>query len=164
MKKYLYAAATALALSGCATYQHAPEGYTGPTAEISDTYYYETGSKGALFYVKSIDGNAVQNARGATGRASYGRGFSLTAQSETRRLRIEPVKLVLIGTHVTAAPIHEIASRAIGEFFTVEGEISFLPVTGKKYEVVGDLKKAEASVWIRDADSRERVSEKITAK
>jgi hypothetical protein len=164
MKKYLYAAAAVLALAGCATYQHAPDGYTGPTAEISDTSYYETGSKGVLFYVKSIDGNAIQNARNATGSASYGRGFALTAQSETRRVRIEPIKLKLVGTHVTAAPIHEIASRAIGEFFTVEGEVSFLPVAGKKYEVVGNLKKTETSVWIRDAESRERVSEIVIAR
>jgi hypothetical protein len=153
----------AIAVSGCATYKHVPEGYVGATAYIADSSEYESGSKGKLFYVSSIDGNDIQNARTATGRASYGRGFNLTTQTEGRYLKAVPVKLKLIGTHVTAAPIHEIASRAAGTFFTVEGSVEFQPVAGKRYRVVGSLEKQEASVWIIDAETNEPVIKKITA-
>jgi hypothetical protein len=154
----------ALALGGCATYKPVPDGYSGPTARIADSTYQETGGKGRLYYIESIDGNKIENARSATGQASYGRGFNLSTRGVTRDVPIRKMRLRLIGTHVTAAPIHEIASRAIGEFFSVEGEIDFTPEAGKVYEVRGELTKAVASVWIADLNSGESVSEKIIAK
>ncbi len=149
-------------LGGCATYQHVPEGYTGSTASIHDTSTYETSSKGQIFYVNTIDDNTVKNARSATAQASYGKGFRLTTATVTRDVRTVPIRLNIVGTHVTAAPIHEFASRAIGAFFTVSGDVTFTPEKNKNYYVRGSLSKEVASVWIEDGDSK-LVSEKIIA-
>jgi hypothetical protein len=163
MKKLLVLLAV-LSLSGCASFKHVPEGFAGPTATIMDSAGNISGSKGELFYIESIDGNTIQNARNSTRGASYNTGFSLSTRSETRHVRAGvPMKLVVIGTHVTAAPIHEFASRATGNFFTVTGEIEFVAEPNKKYVVVGSLTKEEASVWIRDTDGNV-VSKKIIAK
>jgi hypothetical protein len=151
-------------LGGCATYKPVPDGYTGPTARIVDSSYQETGGKGRLYYVESVDGNKIENARNATGQASYGRGFSLSIRSSIRDVPIRKMRLRLVGTHVTAAPIHEIASRAIGEFFSVEGDVDFTPEAGKVYEVRGELKKTGSSVWIVDQATSEPVTEKILNK
>ncbi len=154
----------AVLLGGCATYKPVPDGYAGPTARIVDSSYQETGGKGRLYYVESVDGNKIENARNTTGQASYGRGFSLSTRGAIRDVPIRKMRLRLVGTHVTAAPIHELASRAIGEFWSVEGDIDFIPEAGKVYEVRGELKKAGSSVWIADQATGEPASEKISNK
>jgi hypothetical protein len=165
MKLRLWLCALAmLSLAGCATYKHVPEGYGGPVAQLGDSTSQLSMGKGELFYVASINGNPIDNSRTATGRASYGRGFSLTTSTVWRAVKIEPMQLRLVGTHVTAAPIHELASRAIGEFFSVEGEVEFSPQPGKEYRVVGVLTKERAEVWIQDDETKLPVTKKITAK
>ena len=153
-----------LAIAGCATYKHVPDGYTGPVAQLGDTTSALSMGKGELYFVATINGNPIENARVATGRASYGRGFSLTTATVWRPVKIEPMRLKLVGTHVTAAPIHEIASRAIGEFFSVEGEVEFTPEKGKEYRVVGILTKESAEVWVQDEETKLPVTKKIIAK
>ena len=74
------------------------------------------------------------------------------------------MKLRLVGTHVTAAPIHEFASRAIGAFFTVEGEVEFSPLVGKAYVVNGELTKEQTSVWIEEVETKDVVTKKVIAK
>lgn len=152
------------ALGGCATYKHVPDGYTGPVAQLGDSAVQLGMGKGELYYVEAINGNPIENARNATGRASYGRGFSLTTSIVWRPVKIELMRLKLVGTHVTAAPIHEIASRAIGEFFSVDGEVEFTPEKGKEYRVVGVLTKQSAEVWVQDDETKLPVTRKITAK
>ena len=70
----------------------------------------------------------------------------------------------LIGTHQTAAPIHEIASRMAGTFFSVEGVVDFNPVEGRGYEITGDLKKDKSCVWIADVESKQPVTEQVCTK
>jgi hypothetical protein len=111
-----------------------------------------------VFYVESIDGRPIRSALIATRGASRDKGFALSLQSEMRRVPVAPLKLKLVGTHVTAAPIHEIASRAAGTFFSVEGEVSFTPVEGGDYVVKGELKKEGSSVWLADAKTQEPVT------
>ena len=157
-------ALAAVLVSGCATYQPVPEGYTGPTARITDSGHQESSGTGRLFYVESIDGNRIRNVRIATAENSHGQGFRLSIGGARRDVPIQKLRLKLVGTHVTAAPIHEMASRAIGEFFSVEGEIDFTPAAGKSYEVVGELTKQSASVWIEDVETKQPVTAKVTAK
>ncbi len=164
MKQFIFAAVCSVVLAGCATYQHVPENYAGPVVTIADSAFALTSAKGMLFYVESIDGNPVRNARNATAQSSYGQGFRLTTGIAHRQVRVVPMKLKIVGTHVTAAPIHELASRAAGEFFTVSGEVDFTPVAGRRYVVDGELTKQLASVWVRDAETGQPVTEKITAR
>jgi hypothetical protein len=59
--------------------------------------------------------------------------------------------LKIVATHVTSAPIHEIASRAGGTFFSVEGEVTLARIGGHQYFVNGKSQKEGSSVWIADA-------------
>lgn len=153
------------ALTGCATLQPSvPDDYKGPTATLADSGFAEDGSKAQLFAVQEIDGRTINSAIIESRKASHGRGFALSAQFVTRKVPTVPLKLKLIGTHQTAAPIHELASRAAGTFFEVEGVVEFTPVADARYVVKGELKKDGSSVWIEDAATQQVVTEKVRAK
>ncbi len=165
MKSLISTLVLLTAVSGCATYEPlVPANFSGPTATIADHGHIEDNTKGQLFYLESVDGKAVESSRIATRRASEGKGFSLTLAFKEHRVPARPLKLKIVATHVTAAPIHEIASRTIGTFFSVEGEITFTPLPGRVYFVNGKLAKSGSSVWIADSAAENvPVSEVITA-
>jgi hypothetical protein len=165
MKQTLTALSIVAALSGCAQLAPAvPDDYKGPVAFISDSVVQEDGRKGQVFYVASINGISIPSALTATRQASQNQGFALSLHSEMRRVPVEPLKLKLVASHVTAAPIHELASRAAGTFFFVEGEVSFTPVEGGDYVVKGELKKDGSSVWLADAKTLEPVTAGVSQK
>lgn len=141
-----------------------PDDYKGPVAFIADSVVPEDGSKGQVFYVQSINDKAIQSALITTRQASHNRGFALSLRSEMRRVPVAPLKLKLVALHVTAAPIHELASRAAGTFFSVEGEVTFTPTEGGDYVVKGELKKDASQVWLADAKTLQPVTEVITQK
>jgi len=164
MKLLLTLVAIAL-LSGCATVtKPVPDDYKGPVVLLSDTGTQETGSKGQFFAALEIDGNAIQNAIRETRGASYGKGPVLTSRYTSRDLPARPMKVKLIGTHQTAAPIHEMASRMAGTFFSVEGVVDFRPTEGRRYQVLGELTKDKSCVWIADTESKQPSSEKVCSK
>jgi hypothetical protein len=163
MRTIFIAATVSILLSACATYEPIiPQGYTGPTAEISDDFLWETSSKNQLFYVDSVNGKPIESAMILTRQATAGQGFSVSAKTPTHKIPAIPLKLKLVATHVTGAPIHEITSRAAGTFFSVEGEVNFNPVADGHYRVAGSLKKGSSSVWIIDAKTKERVSDIVS--
>lgn len=152
-----------LLVSSCANFEPTiPKGYSGPTAEISDDFLWETSSKNQLFYVEAIDGKPVESALILTRRASAGQGFSVSARTATHQIPAIPLRLKIVASHVTGAPIHEISSRAAGTFLHIEGEVNFTPSPGGHYLVAGRLLGSDSSVWIVDAKSKERVSEIIS--
>jgi hypothetical protein len=151
-----------LALTGCATYQPVPQGYTGPTASVRDSGFSEDGTKAQMFALMEIDGNRLSNAFGASAIASQGRGSSLTTVYPERAVQIRPMKVMLRGSHATGAPIHAMASQMAGTFFSVEGTVTFAPTANGKYVVKGELKKEKSSVWIEDAETGQAVTEKVT--
>jgi hypothetical protein len=153
-----------LLLTACATYKPVPEGYSGPVATIMDTGRTEDGTKARIFYVASIDGKAIENARSVSRTSSYGTGMALHMRTTERKVPIQQMRLKLVGTHVVAAPIHELASRAIGTFFEVEGEIDFTPEAGATYLIKGDLQKKGSSVWIEQVGKDGPVAPKIIGK
>ena len=165
MKTHLLLVTVAIALVGCATVSEpVPKDYKGPVVQLADTGASEGGSKGRFFAALEIDGNGVMNSLRETRSASYGQGFLLTAKFTTRNVPVRPMKVRLIGTHQTAAPIHEIASRMAGTFFSVDGVVDFKPVEGKRYEVTGELKKERSCVWIADAETKAEATEQVCAK
>ena len=165
MKKECIALLAFLALSGCATtYNPIPEGYTGPTAKVSDSGLYEDNMKGQFFIMEAIDGNTIDNSIIATRKASHGKGFYLSSRYIDRLVPAKSMKVKLVATHQTAAPIHEITSRVLGTFFRVEGEVNFNPSPGGTYIVKGDLKKDGSSVWIEDENTKQIVTDKVVEK
>lgn len=152
-------------LSGCASlYKPVPEGYSGPTATISDSGITEDVTKAQMFVVASIDGNTIANSLGATRGASYGQGPVLTTRFISRQIQARPQRVKLIGTHITAAPIVALLNMAAGSYLSVEGEVEFSPLAGGSYTVIGKLGKNESSVWIEDARTSERVTEIVKKK
>ena len=154
-----------IALTGCATVAPSiPDAYKGPIATVADTGMQEDGSKGQFFVLAEIDGRDIQNALRETRGASYGKGFSLTSRYTTRNVPAIPLKVKLIGTHQTAAPIQEIVGRAAGTFFSTEGVVEFRPIEGKKYIVIGELKKERSCVWIQEEEASQPATEKACSK
>jgi hypothetical protein len=161
MKNWMGLCLMVLALAGCASYQPVPEGYTGPTAVITDSVITEDSSKAQLFVVSEVDGNRIDNSLGASAQASHGQGARLTVRLIDRRLPAKPTKLTLTATHATGAPIHAIASQMAGTFFSVSGVVDFTPQPDGRYVVKGELKKESSSVWIEDAATGQAVTTKI---
>lgn len=162
MKRYVYILLVVSLISGCATqYKPIPDGYSGPTATIEDTKEREGDYKARFFVVTEIDGHKIENGINKARSASSGMGFRLEGGYVTRQVPARPMKVKLVGTHVTGAPIHEIFSRAKGTFFHVEGEVAFTPVPGGEYVVMGELKENGSSVWIEDTKTHQAVTAKI---
>ena len=163
--KFPFLALTLASLAGCASFQNPiPAGYQGPVVLLADTGKQEDGSKGQFFAAVEIDGRPIENALSDTLAASHGMGFALMSQYTKREVPVIPMKVKLIGTHQTAAPIQEIASRVAGTFFRVEGIVEFLPQEGKKYAVTGQLTKERSCVWIQESGAQEPATAQICGK
>lgn len=160
--KSLIALASALVLSACATsYDPIPKDYAGPVAKLTDSGRYQGNTTAKLFVLSAIDGNGVDNSLGATRGASFNQGFMITMKVSSRQIPVRPMKVTLIGTHQTAAPIHELFKRATGSFLSVEGTVDFSPKANGHYVVKGELTPESSSVWIEDEETKEVVTEKI---
>jgi hypothetical protein len=148
----------------------APAGMTSVTvttvavATIEDSGFVEDDTTAQFFVVKSVDGKSVPNSLRETAAASRGTGFNQNAVFTGREIPAKPTKLTLRGTHRAGAPILEIASRADGTFFSVEGDVQFTPVAGGRYVVKGELRKEGSSVWLEDAATGKVVTEKVRSK
>ena len=164
MKQLAVVLALLLAVSGCAPLPAVPDGYPGPTARVSDSREYENGGKAAFFVLAAINGRPIETSLEASRRASYGKGFSLSAQYIERQVPAESMRVKLIGTHQTVAPIHEIFSRLGGHFQSVEGVVDFKPASNGNYIVKGELNSSGSAVWIENRDTGERVTEKVISK
>ena len=163
--KRLLSILAVVSLTGCASlHEPVPAGFAGPTAQVADSGKYEDGSKAQFFVVQEVDGKTINSSIFETRKASQGRGFSISARFISRALPAAPMKVKLVGTHQTAAPIHEIASRAAGTFYSVEGVVDFTPVAGGNYIVKGELKKEGSSVWIEDVATNQPVTELVRSK
>jgi len=152
-------------LAGCAAPRSlVPENYKGPTAYLEDTVYQESGSKGRIFAAVALDGQGIRSAFEATRQASANRGFSLWIADDGRKVVVKPTRVTLRASHVTAAPIHELALRAGGAFFEVEGTVDFTPKADVTYVVRGELKREGSSVWIEERETKIKASEVVVGK
>lgn len=163
MKKILSALLiVALAsLTGCASHQPIPENYSGPIATVRDSGLNEGGTKAQIFALTEIDGRGIRDSFLTTRQASQGKGATIRLEITERQIPAQPMKVKLRGSHATGAPIHEIASRAVGTFLEVEGVVDFAPQADKRYRVTGTLAKTGSAVWIEDENTRQPVTEKV---
>ena len=150
--------ASALAISGCATYEPVTKEYNGPTATLRDTGFSEDSTKAQMFAATEIDGNRIMNSFWASANASHGRGASLSTIFTERRVKAAPMKVTLKASHATGAPIAAMASQMAGTFFSVEGVVEFTPKAEGQYVVKGVLKKERSSVWIEDLETGKPVT------
>jgi hypothetical protein len=141
--------ASSLLLSGCAT------------VVINDSGQQDDGSRGTFFVVTAIDGKTIANSLAATRQSSYGQGFALSAYFVSRLVPVRPMRLRLVGTHQTAAPIHEMVARMAGTFQSVQGEVAFNPVEDAIYRVTGTLDPKQSCVWVEEERSQAVVTERV---
>jgi hypothetical protein len=148
----------ALVLAGCASFAPTvPTGYTGPVAYLRETGF-SFGNSGHLFYVESIDGKSVFSSMNKTVKENSGNGMGLRLSLVQHPLPATPLKLKLVGTNVTGAPIHEMALRASGKFLQTRKEVTFTPAPDGQYRVVGKLMPEGSDVWIEDTKTATRVT------
>jgi hypothetical protein len=167
MRKLAHTVAIALVVAsaaGCASLPDSvSKNYVGPTAKVLDWGGNIERSKAELYVLRAIDGQKIQTAIEASQSASAGRGFSLTVMAVERDVPTRPMKATLVATHVTAAPIHELASRAAGTFYEVTGVVDFDPKPGKTYVVMAKLAAKGSQVWIEEQGTKLRVTEIVSA-
>jgi hypothetical protein len=157
---------SAILVGGCATPYQAPlpQAYAGPVATMWDDVDAESSSKGQVFYIESIDDKPLESGYALTQQATFGKGFNVHLERAHYFVPVRPLKLHVVGTHVTGAPIHAIGSALTGNFHRVEGDLVFTPEEGRAYVVTGRLQREGSAVWIADWKTRERVSPEVTSR
>lgn len=154
-----------LSLAGCATrHEPIPANYSGPRANIADTWSLDANERDQVFAVLELDGKPIVNAVENTRSASQGRGFQVVKRDASRDVPAGKLKLKIVGTHFSSAPIAEIARRAAGTFQSIEGEVDLLALDGERYKVTGELSKAGSCVWVAEAVSSKEVSSRVCSK
>ena len=165
MMRRLSCAVAILALAACTTlHEPVPDGFKGPTAELSDTVVSDDDTKAQFFVVLEIDGKPVSDSIYETRKAGDGTGLLLTIREVSRAVPVALMKVRLVGRHETATASQAIASRIAGSYFAVEGVVDFTPVAGARYVVKGELAKDGSSVWIEDAATKKPVTDKVRSK
>ncbi len=140
--------------TGCkSTHNPIPQGYSGGTAQIDDTYIKKSTGSAEFFYVGEVDGKYIENAVAATNRASYGQGMRMLAQGATRKVPTQSMKLKLVGQVHHSAPVGYLFNS--GENHIVKGEIVFTPIANMLYFVKGTLSTNYSAVWLEDMEGNQ---------
>lgn len=137
---------------------------TQQMATVADSGVPESSSKAQLFYLSEIDGKSIRNARTDSAAMSNGTGFTLNTDFTERDVPARRMKVRLVGSHQTGAPIQAIVEDLAGTYLSVDGVVDFEPRPGKRYVVKGNLVKGASSVWIEDADSGQPATEKVVSR
>lgn len=149
---------TMLLLAACAPYEPVPEDFGGPVATVEDSGFSEDETRARLFGLVAIDGRVIENTFSASAGRSRGEDAELTTVFPDRPVPIRRMMVTLRGSHASGAPLHAMAARVAGTFFSVEGTVEFTPMTGRRYRVTGRLDKERSSVWIEDMATGEPVT------
>ena len=162
MRRLVIAAFGVLAVAGCSSYSPpVPEGYTGPTADLNDTYKVHSDSKVDFYFAEEINGAKVDNAFASTRRINRGNGLKMMPMSWYRPLVAEkPIKVKVKARTHHAAPILALARTV----YEVTGVIEFVPNASAKYIVKGELDEQYSAVWVEDAKSGQVMGQKIEVK
>ncbi len=159
-KRFVVSIAAAIGLGACATDKPIPDGYTGPLAEIQDSYAPRSSTSYDIFYVKEVNHRSIPNGRTATRDANYGRGFHMDPVFMKRSVPAQPSTFNIYGRTEHAAPILALVNKV----YEVSGETTFTPLANHTYVVTGELRDDHSAVWIVDAATHEVVGQKIEVK
>ena len=154
------AAGLALWLAACAT-KLVSDDFAGPTATVRDSYKNVTSAtlikagSADFFVLQRADGKPVDNAISITRMTNTGNGFMLRPEGHERRVPIAAMQAELHAETYYSAPVTALFSNT----HEVTGMVSFTPVAGETYVVIGELREGYAAVWIETAGG-----EVVTAK
>lgn len=148
-----------LLLAGCTT-KTVPDGFSGPTATVRDSYAnfvkggFFRSEKVDLFIMREMDGKYIDNSMLATYRASFksSLGFALKPQALERRIPVRPMTITLAVVTQYAAGGQYGGSREPETLVT--RKIKLNPVAGETYVVKGRVEGGAASVWLETAGGK----------
>jgi len=159
MRWRIAALAAGILLCGCTT-NPVPEGYTGPVANITDSYNYRSDKAYDFFVVTKVNGKPIDESLSATAGANYGRGFAITPLAIGRKVPAQEATFTVLGRTHYAAPILEM----LNPVYQISGEIKFTPLPDHDYYVEGKMDDEHSVIWIRDNTTRQRVADQIEIK
>lgn len=138
----------AIVLSGCASvYQPIPEGYTGETSTINDSYTNKESTKAHYFILYKMDDKYVEHSWSKTRMDNYGQGMRFTPSIVSREVIPKEQKFTLQG--LVFFPTD--AQLLFGDDMSVTKEFNFAPKAGETYTVRGKLNKSGSSVWLENS-------------
>ena len=144
-------------LAGCVSISSPlPEGYSGPKARVSDTFYAVSPTKIHFFQVAKVNERQIATSSMTTAEENRGRGLAMSPTLETRYIPAPESLLRIEGVTHVAADILAFG----GGMYHVEGEVSVHLEPNREYFVRGVLGKGYSAVWIEDGRGQV-VSEKI---
>ena len=146
-----------ITLAGCATYKPVPDGYSGPTASIKDTYVNKTATSAHYFELNKVNGKYVSSSFGETRGRNYGRGMIFDPVMVEREVLPEEQVFTIVG-HVFFPTD---AQLLFGNTLKVEGTVKFVPEAGETYLVRGSISESISEVWIENSRGK-IVGEKIS--
>ncbi len=147
-----------LLTSGCAAlYNPLPEGYTGPTAIISDSYSNKENTTAHYFILENVDQKQIDTSWGQTRIDNYGKGARFTPSIIDRKLLPNPQLLGITGLVFFSTD----AQLIFGNDLEVKGEFEFTPKAGETYTVRGLVSESESKVWMEDSNGN-RVSKEFS--
>lgn len=147
----------AFVLSGCVSFQNpVPEGYSGTTATVTDTFTNHKGSTAHFFVLTKVNGNLTEDSGYRTRVTNTGRGFNMTPDMVTRPITTEEQTLTIAGFVQFATD----GQGMFGDHMLVQGDIRLIPKPNETYRITGELSKEGSSVWLEDS-SGNQIGEKI---
>ena len=140
-----------VALSGCASfYEPIPQGYSGETTTVMDSYANKTSLDAHYFYVTKIDEKRVETSWYLTRVAHIGKGTMFSPIIKEHQVTTQEQTFSVIG-HIFYPTD---AQGLFSDDLTVEKNVTFSPKAGEVYTVKGKLSPQGSTIWIEDSSGR----------
>jgi hypothetical protein len=159
MRKIAALLAAGLVLAACAS-NPIPDGYTGPVANIQDSFASHGDTSADFFFVAKVDGRTVDNALSSTIQSNAGMGALMRPQGFDRNVPAQPSTVTITARTHYGAPILELANKV----YQVSGDVRFAPLPDHHYIVKGQLGDNYSAVWIEDLATNGIVGNKVEIK
>ena len=136
-----------LALSACSTFNPIPEGYTGPTAVIKDSFSEKSASNAHYFELEKVNENRISDSFGATRQKYYGQGMYFEPVMVEHEVLPERQSFTISGFVFYPTDAQLLFSNNL----SVEGIVTFTPKAGETYTVSGTVIDDVSEVWLQDS-------------
>ena len=136
------------AILGCGTaYNPMPEGYSGPTFRIDDTYNNRKRSIAHYYVLSEFNGNGLRTSWSETRSANYGKGLQFEPSMVSRELPVGKLDVTISALRFYSTD----AEQMFGDVNDLSHTFSFTPKEYEIYKVRGDVSNERTSVWLEDS-------------
>lgn len=137
-----------ISLGGCASfYEPIPQGYSGKTARVIDSYTNKAAVDAHYFYVTRIDKQRVETSWYLTRVAYIGKGTKFSPIMKEHRVTTQQQTFSVIGHIFYPTDAQDLFSDDL----TIENNVTFTPKAGEEYTVRGKLSSQGSVIWIEDS-------------